>query len=405
MFFEHVISVAVNNVSFLSPTLSMLLSCTFAYNLRDIAHRQVKSLDIEKKIELICRSPTEEVLTIEDLRNLLETEEHPIAYNGWEPSGLVHLGTGVICAYKMKDFVEAGIRFKAYLSTWHAWLNNKLGGNLELIRKAADLFRHSWIALGVPDDKVEFIYSDELYDELSYWTKTITIAKNLTIARTRRTLEIAGRKETEAHYVSDFLYTPMQVADIFHLEVKICQLGMDQRKGNVVARELGERLGFWKPVCVHHHLLQGLEKPVLWPIPEGKEKEAVASAKMSKSSPETCVFVYDSPEEIERKIARAFCPERTIEFNPILDICKHIIFREIETLTVNRPAKYGGNVEFQSFQELETVYSHGHLHPQDLKNAVAEELAKILEPVRIYFESNREARESLEAVKNAEVTR
>jgi len=362
-------------------------------------------MDTETKIELICRPPTEEVLTIEDLRNLLETEEHPIAYNGWEPSGLVHLGTGVICAYKMKDFVEAGIRFKAYLSTWHAWLNNKLGGNLELIRKAADLFKHSWIALGVPEDKVEFIYSDELYNDLSYWAKTVMIAKNLTIARTRRTLEIAGRRETEARYVSDFLYTPMQVADIFHLEVKICQLGMDQRKANVVARELGERLRFWKPVCIHHHLLQGLEKPAVWPIPEGKEKEAIASAKMSKSKPETCVFIYDSPEEIRQKIAKAFCPEKTVEFNPILDICKHIIFRERETFTVNRPAKYGGTVEFQSFQELETAYKHDNLHPQDLKNAVAEELTAILEPARRYFENIREAKECLNIVKNAEITR
>lgn len=362
-------------------------------------------MDIETKIELICRSPTEEVLTTEDLRQLLETEEHPIAYNGWEPSGLVHLGTGVICAYKIKDFVEAGMHFKAYLSTWHAWLNNKLGGNLKLIKKAADLFKHSWIALGVPEHEVEFIYSDELYNSLSYWTKTITIAKNLTIARTRRTLEIAGRKETEAHYVSDFLYTPMQVADIFHMKVKICQLGMDQRKGNVVARELGERLGFWKPVCVHHHLLQGLQKPALWPIPEGKEKEALASAKMSKSSPETCVFIYDSPEEIKQKTAKAFCPEKTVEFNPIVDICKYIIFREKERFTVNRPAKYGGNMEFQSFRELETGYRHGDLHPQDLKNAVAQELAKMLEPVRTYFKNNREARECLESVKNTKVTR
>jgi len=362
-------------------------------------------LDIETKTELICRPPTEEVLTIEDLRHLLKTEEHPIAYNGWEPSGLVHLGTGVICAYKMKDFVEAGIRFKAYLSTWHAWLNNKLGGNLQLIRKAADLFKHSWIALGVPEEKVEFIYSDKLYSDLSYWTKTIMIAKNLTIARTRRTLEIAGRKETEARYVSDFLYTPMQVADIFHLEVKICQLGMDQRKANVVARELGERLGFWKPVCIHHHLLQGLEKPAVWPIPEGKEKEAIASAKMSKSKPETCIFLYDSPEEIKKKMARAFCPEKTIEFNPVLDICKHIIFRERETFKIERPAKFGGIVEFQSYKELQTAYAQGNLHPQDLKNAVAEELAVILEPVRRYFKNNKEAGECLNAVKNAEITR
>lgn len=362
-------------------------------------------MDLEAKIELICRPPTEEVLTQNDLRNLLEAEEHPVAYNGWEPSGLVHLGTGVICAYKIKDFVEAGIRFKAYLSTWHAWLNNKLGGDLELIRRAADLFKHSWIALGVPEGKVEFIYSDELYDDLTYWAKTVMIAKNLTIARTRRTLEIAGRKEAEARHVSDFLYTPMQVADIFHLEVKICQLGLDQRKGNVVARELGERLGFWKPVCVHHHILQGLEKPSVWPIPQGKEREALASAKMSKSRPDTCVFIYDSPKQIEEKIGRAFCPEKAVEFNPILEICRYIVFREKETLRIERQARFGGALEFQSYQELETAYRHGRVHPQDLKSAVAEELAGILEPVRTYFKNNSEAKTCLNIVKDAEVTR
>jgi len=362
-------------------------------------------LDIETKIELICKPPTEEVLTVEDLRHLLETEEHPTSYNGWEPSGLVHLGTGVICAYKLKDFVEAGIRVKAYLSTWHAWLNNKLGGNLELIRKAADLFKHSWIALGVPEDKVQFIYSDELYDDISYWAKVIMIAKTLTLTRVRRTLEIAGREETEARYLSDFLYTPMQVADIFHLEAKICQLGTDQRKANVVAREIGERLGFFKPVAVHHHILQGLEKPKIWPIPKGQEKEALSSAKMSKSKPETCVYIYDSSQEIKQKIGRAFCPEKTIEFNPIMDICKYIIFRERKTFLIERPAKFGGTVEFESYQELSKAYRSGQLHPQDLKNAVAEELATILESVRRYFEKNKEAKECLDSVKKAEATR
>jgi len=364
-----------------------------------------RSLDIETKIDLISRAPTEEVLTPKDLRQLLETEEHPIAYNGWEPSGLVHLGTGVICAYKIKDFVEAGIRYKAYLSTWHAWLNNKLGGDMVLIRKAADHFRHSWISLGVPESKVEFIYSDELYDDIDYWAKTIRVAKNLTITRTRRTLEIAGRSETEAHYVSDFMYTPMQVADIFHLKVKICQLGIDQRKANVVARELGEKLGFWKPVCVHHHLLQGLVKPVIWPVPKGKEREALASAKMSKSMPETCVFIHDHPDEIRTKIGNAFCPERTVEFNPVIEICKYIVFRELETFTVERPARFGGTVEFSSYEELENAYKAGKLHPLDLKKAVAEELVRILAPVRKYFEINKEARESLEILRKVQVTR
>jgi tyrosyl-tRNA synthetase len=344
-------------------------------------------------------------LTPDDLRQILETEEHPIAYNGWEPSGLAHLGTGVICAYKMKDFAEAGVHFKAFLATWHAYLNNKLGGDLTLIRKAADLFRHSWIALGVPADKVEFIYSDELYNDLSYWAKTMAVAKSLTIARTTRTLEIAGRKEGEAHYVSDYLYTPMQVADIYHLKVRICQLGMDQRKANVVAREIGEKIGYWKPICVHHHLLQGLAKPKVWPIPEGQEKEAIASAKMSKSKPDTCIFIYDTPKEIKQKMSKAFCPEKTIKYNPILDICKYIIFREETAFTIERPDKFGGNIQFGSFDELASVYAEGKLHPMDLKNGVAEELGRILEPVRRYFSNNKEANECLETIREAKITR
>lgn len=356
-------------------------------------------------MELVCRPPTEEVLTPEDLRHLLETEEHPIAYNGWEPSGLVHLGTGPVCVFKIKDFLEAGIRYKAYLSTWHAWLNNKMRGDLKLIRKAADLFKHSWIALGVPPEKVEFIYSDEMYDDVDYWAKVVMVAKNLSIARVTRTLEIAGRKESEAKHVSDFLYTPMQVADIFHMEVKICQLGMDQRKANVVARELGQRLGYWKPVCVHHSYLQGLMKPPVWPIPKDKERETLSSIKMSKSKPDTCIFIYDSPEDIKKKMSNAFCPEKIVEYNPVLEICRFIIFREKNALVVDRPPRYGGKVEFHSFKELTEAYANGKLHPQDLKNAVAEALAEFLEPVRRYFENNKEAKECLSVVEKAEITR
>jgi tyrosyl-tRNA synthetase len=126
---------------------------------------------------------------------------------------------------------------------------------------------------------------------------------------------------------------------------------------------------------------------------------------MSKSKPETCIFIYDSPGEIKQKMARAFCPEKTVEFNPVLEFCKYIIFRERKSFTISRPAKYGGNVEFQSYRELEHAYSEGKLHPQDLKNVVAEELAVILEPVRRYFDQNKEARDCLETVKAARITR
>ena len=363
-------------------------------------------MDIERKIELIKRLPTEEIVTEQELKELLETKDHPIAYNGWEPSGLVHLGTGLICSYKMKDLIEAGCRFKIYLACWHAFINNKLGGDMEKIRKAAEHFLHSWLACGVPQNKIEVIWPEEEYD-ISYWEKVIRIAKQLTLLRARRTLEIAGRKEWEAKNVAYLMYTPMQVADIFQFEVDICQLGRDQRAANMVAREVGPKLGFWKPVAVHLHLLQGLAKPSVWPLPknEKERREIIASVKMSKSKPETCLFIYDEPEAIRRKILNAFCPEREVEFNPILDIVKYIIFREKKIFEVEREEKYGGTIQFNSFEEVEKTFKEGNLHPLDLKNAVANELIEILEPVRKYFEKNKKAKELLEFMKKVVITR
>lgn len=140
-------------------------------------------------------------------------------------------------------------------------------------------------------------------------------------------------------------------------------------------------------------------------IPEGQEKEAIASAKMSKSKPDTCIFIYDTPAEIKQKLSKSFCPERIVRFNPVLDICKYIIFRENPIFIIERPAKFGGNIQFENFNDLAIAYTEGKLHPMDLKNAVAEQLGKILEPVRRYFATHKEAQECLETIRNARVTR
>ncbi|RLE63103.1 MAG: tyrosine--tRNA ligase [Thermoprotei archaeon] len=363
-------------------------------------------MDIEERLRLITREPVEELITYEELRQLLETNPHPVAYNGFEPSGPVHLGTGLICAYKMKDLVAAGVRVKILLATYHAWINNKLGGDMELIKLAADHFKHSWIALGVPEDKVEFIYAHEIYDDLDYWTLVLKIAKEVTITRAKRTLEIAGREEVEARKVADLLYTPMQVADIFYLNVDICQLGMDQRKANVLARELAPKLGYSKPICLHHHLLQGLTKPPIWPLKEGDKKRYLSKIKMSKSIPGTAIFIYDNPEEIRFKIRRAFCPPREVDFNPIIDIIRYIAFRERDTLYVRLSRQYGGKLkEYTSYRELIKDYKKGLIHPLDLKNTVAELLVEILRPVREYFIKNSSARKTLEVIRQAKITR
>ncbi len=126
---------------------------------------------------------------------------------------------------------------------------------------------------------------------------------------------------------------------------------------------------------------------------------------MSKSKPWTALFIHDTEEQLKQKLRKAWCPEKLTEMNPILEIVKYVIFHEKSIFKVERPAKFGGTIEFDSYEKVEEAYRQGKLHPQDLKNAVAEELAEILEPIRKYFESDKEAKKCLEALKEAQVTR
>lgn len=347
-------------------------------------------MDIETKLEIICRPPVEEVITEEDLRQLLESKEHPVAYNGFEPSGIAHLGTGLVTALKVKDLTDANCRFVLFLADWHAWVNRKLDGDLERIRKCGKYLKHVWISLGVDPSKVDFAFGTEVYDQ-EYWKTVVNVAGKMSLNRAKRSLTIAGRKESETLPLSSYFYTPMQVADIFHLGIDICQLGIDQRKANILAREIGPSLGFWKPTCVHHHLLMGLQGPEKMGFEEDENLDMQISSKMGKSLPKSIISVHDSPEEIRQKLRTAYCPEKNPE-NPLMELARYVLMREGKTpLKIRRKKKHGGDIVFEKYSELDRAYTLGEIHPLDLKNSVAEALSKTLEPCRRHFNANKTA--------------
>ncbi|MGC9310595.1 MAG: tyrosine--tRNA ligase [Candidatus Aenigmatarchaeota archaeon] len=357
-------------------------------------------MDPETRFEIIAMEPIEEIITPEELLDLLKRVERPVAYDGFEPSGVAHLGTGVLRAIKINDLLEAGCRFKLLLADWHAMLNNKMGGDLEKIQAAGKYLIEVWKACGVDTEKVELVWASDLVKNPEYWRRVLEIAKLTTSARMVRCSTIMGRIEGEMQYVSQLFYPAMQVSDIFELEVDICQLGIDQRKVNILAREIAQKLGHDKPVCAHHHLLMGLSGGAKMNYGEaGEEGQAEVDAKMSKSKPDTCIYIHDSPEDIVRKLKNAYCVAKEVEGNPVLEICRCIIFRKRAALLIERPEKFGGNAEFGSYQELEDAFRKGDIHPLDLKNAVAKALSEILAPVREHFEKNREAAALYEAVK------
>jgi tyrosyl-tRNA synthetase len=358
-------------------------------------------VDIETKIELIKKPPTEEILVEEELRELLETNEHPGHYIGFETSGLLHLGNLVISGFKINDLLKAGVKCQVYLADWHSFINNKFGGDWDKILKAAKYYEKAF-KFFCPGVKI--VLGSELYrNNLEYWRNVIKFSKHMTIARSLRCMTIMGRSESEKLDLSQYFYPPMQAVDIKEIGADIPHGGMDQRKAHVLAREIFPKMGWKKPVAVHHHLLMGIAKPM--ELKTKDKLEQVIASKMSKSKPWTAIFIHDTEEQIKEKLRKAWCPEKVTEMNPVLEIVKHVIFHENKTFLIERLAKFGGTIEFQSYEELEKAYRIGEVHPQDLKNAVAKEIAIILEPVRKYFETDKEAREFVEIVKKAEVTR
>lgn len=358
-------------------------------------------MDKEKRKELILRKPKEEIITEEDLDEYLEKGIPLKHYIGFEISGKIHLGTGLITMQKVADLQKAGVDVNILLADWHSWINDKLGGNLEKIRKFAvgyfkEGLKASLKCVGGDPEKVDFHLGSELYSDNEYWRTLVDISKNITLNRVQRSLSIAGRKMGKGVDFAKLIYPPMQLADIFIQGINLAHGGTDQRKAHVVAREVAKKLKFsplvhegekYKPLAIHTHLLLGLQKPPVWPIPEDMDPHDLwTKAKMSKSKPNTCVFIHDSPEEIREKIKDAFCPAENTDFNPILDWTEHIIFRsEDSRLKVERPEKYGGNLVLENQEELEEVFGKGDLHPFDLKKAVADKIVEILEPAREHF--------------------
>ncbi|MHA1268395.1 MAG: tyrosine--tRNA ligase [Candidatus Helarchaeota archaeon] len=357
-------------------------------------------MDIEEKIELVMRPPTEEVINLKDLRELFETKDHPIAYNGFEPSGPMHLGTGLISAFKIKDLIEAGIHYKVLLADWHAFLNRKMGGNIENIRKVAEYFKAGWSALGVKN--VEYVYAKDLISNTSYWETVMKISTKTTLKRIQRCLPILGRTQDEGLTFAHLVYPVLQCADIFELNADINQLGMDQRNVNMLAREIGPKLGLWKPVAVHHHLLMGLIRQERMGYDVDINLDKQISAKQSKSKPDSAIFITDTPDEIRRKIKKSYCPEKILEENPIYEIIKYIILREKDaTFEIKRKEQFGGDITI-TLEEFEKLYSNGDLHPQDVKKNVAEYLIELLKPARDFF---KEHKDLLMVFKETQVTR
>lgn len=320
-------------------------------------------MNLETKLDRVTRN-TLEIVTPEELQEKIENNSIN-AYIGFEPSGKIHLGHAITIR-KMIDLQEAGFKIKILLADLHAYLNGK--GSLKEIKEISEYNMKCFRALGLTDE-TEFILGSSFQIQEDYTYKVYELALYTTLSRAKRSMAQITR-ETKDHKVSEVIYPLMQVIDMMFLEADLAVGGMEQRKIHMLARENLPKIGFTSPVCIHTPLLHGTD----------------GADKMS-SSKENFIAIDDEPEEIKLKIKKSFCPPGQVEGNPVLEIAEHFIFKESSTFIIERPPKFGGDLELNQ-EQLRVIYKKGELHPLDLKNAVSNSLIKILKPAREYLKSN-----------------
>jgi tyrosyl-tRNA synthetase len=176
-------------------------------------------------------------------------------------------------------------------------------------------------------------------------------------------------RDVENATISQLWYPLMQAVDIKYLGVDAALGGLEQRKVHMIAKDMKDVLDY-NFVAVHTPLITSLKGP---------------GQKMSKSIPGSGISVTDSDAEIDATIKGAYCPEGVVEENPVLQIVKLVIFPKLEGMEVKRPAKFGGNKNYEDYESLEKDFAGKKLHPMDLKNAVASCLKEIIAPIRAKY--------------------
>ena len=313
------------------------------------------------KLELVKRNSAE-IINGEEIPKLLKKKK-PIVYCGYETSGEIHLGH-LVTITKLMDLAKAGFHVKVLFADWHTFLNQK--GDWEFIAKQVKNWKAGFKAAGLKD--AEFVLGSSFQRTSEYIDDVFTIATKTTINRSLRSMQQVGRNIEQAK-VSQVIYPFMQIADIKHLKVDLVHSGIEQRKIHMLGTEVFKDINYKNPVFVHTPLISSLK----------------GGGKMSSSEEGSFISIRDSDEDIARKVKKAHCSVGEIKENPILEIIKLIVFPRIPEFEINRPEKFGGDLKFKNYDDLEKAFAKKEVHPLDLKNSLAEYLIEIISPIRNKF--------------------
>jgi tyrosyl-tRNA synthetase len=323
-------------------------------------------MDINERFELVKRN-TEEIITEKELKELLETKKKPVLYWGTAPTGKPSIAY-LFPALKISDFLKAGFHVKILLADLHAALDNVPWNILEK--------RYEYYAKIIPliiksmsgdVSNLEIVKGSEMELKPEYMYDVLQMSSNVSVHdATKAASDVV--KMGDNPKLSGIIYPIMQAVDEQYLEVD-CQLGgTDQRKIMVLARENLPKIGYKRRIEIMNPLIPGL-----------------VGKKMSSSDSKSKIDFLDDEETIKQKVNDADCIAGNPD-NGVMALLKYVIMTikkdKKEKFVISRDKKFGGDISYSNYEEIEKDFVEKKLHPLDLKNAVAKEIVEILKPVQ-----------------------
>jgi len=339
-------------------------------------------LSMEEKKTLINRN-LQEVLGEERIDEIMKTRDLKI-YWGTATTGKPHIAYFVPMS-KVADFLAAGCEVTILFADLHAYLDN-MKAPWELLKLRTEYYEHVIKAMlssiGVSVEKLRFVKGTDFQLSKEYTLDVYRLSSVVTEHDARKAgAEVV--KQVSHPLLSGLLYPGLQALDEQYLGVDAQFGGVDQRKIFTYAEKYLPNLGYAKRAHLMNPMVPGL-----------------TGAKMSSSEADSKIDLLDSPNEIKKKLKKAFCEPGNITENGVLSFCKYVVFPVAlkgENFVINRPEQHGGDANFETFDSLEQSFAREEIHPGDLKAAVEKYLNRLLDPVRKTFESPELKKLSLEA--------
>lgn len=324
-------------------------------------------MNIDKRLELVKRN-LQEVISEDELKDLLKKKKEISVYWGTMPTGSVSFAY-FFPMLKISDFLKVGVKVKILLADLHAALD---GVSWEVLDKRYKYYERAVTlilnTIGVKTKNLEFVKGSDIELDKNYLNDLLKLSTLTTVNSAIHAASEAVKTARGDVKLSGLIYPLMQALDEEYLKVDAQFAGLDQRKIMVYAREYMPKIGYKRRIELFSPMIRGLK-----------------GDRMSSSVESSKIDLLDDEETVNKKVEKADC----IAGNPnngLMDILKYLIFvikeDKNEKLKIERSGKFGGNITYSSYKELEKDFVNKKLHPTDLKNAVAKEINFLLAGIR-----------------------